>query len=71
MSYNNDHPTHPVRNFFYVLYSIVNALAFVGFFYALYSESLPARGILLGVFGAILASAVAFGIFSPFSRARR
>ena len=30
-----NHPTHPVRNFFYVLWSFLNILAFAGLFFSL------------------------------------
>ena len=68
---NNNHPAHPVRNFFYTLYSILNALAFVVFFYALYSATLPMRVIVLCVSGALVACALAFGAIRPLLRAKR
>ena len=70
MSHNN-HPAHPVRNFFYTLYSLLNALAFVAFFYALYNAELPSRGIVLGASGALLACALFFGILRPAFRKGR
>ena len=71
MSNNNNHPAHPVRNFFYTLYSILNALAFVVFFYALYSVSLPMRAVVLCVSGALVVCALVFGMLRPLLRARR
>ena len=30
----SDHPSHPIRNFFYFIYTIINVLAFcLGFFF--------------------------------------
>ena len=68
----NDHPTHPVRNFFYLLWTLVNTLAFVGFFVAISLPVLPYRAVWLFVTAVLLVLAVVFGIFRPlFGVARR
>ena len=65
------HPTHPVRNFFYVLWSLLNLFAFLAFFFALSREALPLRmPILIGA-GAVLALAIFFGFFRPLFTAKR
>ena len=71
MSRETEHRAHPVRNFFYVLYSFLNILAFVVFFYLLYNVELPMRTLLLVLTGAILALALFAGVVRPLWRARR
>ncbi|MBE6568243.1 MAG: hypothetical protein E7657_06265 [Ruminococcaceae bacterium] len=71
MARETEHRAHPVRNFFYVLYSFLNIIAFVGFFYALYSVTLPMRTLILILTGIILALALAMGVIRPLFRARR
>lgn len=71
MSHGNEHRTHPVRNFFYVLYSFLNILAFVGFFYALYDTAVAMRPLLLILTGALLVLALFLGVLRPFLRTRR
>ncbi len=65
MQKESTHPEHPIRNFFYLLWSLVNALSYVGFFYALATPTLPYRGILLPMLGAALCIALIFGVFCP------
>lgn len=71
MAFETEHRTHPVRNFFYVLYSILNAIAFVGFFYALYTASMPMRTLALALTGALLALALVVGVLRPVLRVQR
>ena len=71
MSHKNNHRAHPVRNFFYILYSLLNILAFVGFFYALYSIGLSVRIPVLVLTGVLLALALAMGVVRPLLRAKR
>ncbi len=71
MTHENEHRAHPVRNFFYTLYSLLNILAFVGFFYALADEALSFRLAVLVLTGALLALALFVGVFRPVLRARR
>lgn len=71
MSHENEHRAHPVRNFFYVIYSIINLAAFVGFFYALASVSLPLRSVVLIVTGAVLALGVSVGVVRPLCRRKK
>ena len=61
----NTHPTHPVRNFFYTLWSLVNLCAFLVLFYALGMAGSPLRiPLLLGAGGVLLIARV-FGFFRP------
>ena len=71
MSQEREHRAHPVRNFFYVIYSLFNLLAFLGFFYALYAVSLPLRTVYLIVTGAVLVLALFVGVFRPLFRKGR
>ena len=71
MARENEHRAHPVRNFFYVLYSFLNIVAFVGFFYALYSVTLPMRTLVLILTGVVLVLALAMRVLRPLFRARR
>ena len=67
----NTHPKHPVRNFFYVLYSLFNAFCFLTFFYALYAPTLPSRLITMIATGGVCLLALAFGVFRPWLGAKR
>lgn len=71
MQQENNHPTHPVRNFFYVLWSFLNILAFVGLFVALATKDLPYRPVCIIVAAALLILALLFGFFRPLLRAKR
>ena len=66
-----NHREHPVRNFFYVLYSVTNIFAFAVFFFALYRDSLTARIPIMIVAGALLALALCVGVIRPFARGKR
>ena len=71
MARQNGHRAHPVRNFFYTLYSLLNAAAFVGFFYALYAPNFPMRTMHLVVTGAVVLVGLLVGILGPLFRRRR
>ena len=71
MSREAEHRAHPVRNFFYVLYSVLNIAAFAVFFYVLYTPTLPMRTLLLILTAALTALALFVGALRPFFRARR
>lgn len=71
MQQENNHPTHPIRNFFYVLWSFLNMLAFVGFFVALATEDLPLRPVLIIGTAVVMIFALLFGFFRPLLRAKR
>ena len=71
MAHDNGHGAHPVRNFFYTLYSLLNLLAFVGFFFAFYAIGFPMRRMSLVVTGAILLFALIFGVLRPLARRKR
>ena len=66
-----NHREHPVRNFFYVLYSVTNIFAFAAFFFALYRDSLTARIPIMVVAGAFLALALCVGVIRPLARGKR
>lgn len=66
-----NHPTHPVRNFFYVLWSFVNIFAFAGLFFALATASLPYRPVIVLLCGALLVFALLFGFFRPLLTVKR
>lgn len=68
---DGSHPKHPVRNFFYVIWSLFNILCFVGFFYALYSPALSVRWLVLIATGGVCVLAFVFGIFRPLTATRR
>ena len=71
MANEKQHPAHPVRNFFYTLYSLVNIFAFAAFFYALYAPTLPSRiAVLIGT-GVLVMLGIAFGVIRPMCRAKR
>lgn len=70
MSNQSEHRAHPVRNFFYVLYSLFNLAAFLCFFYALYAITLPMRVIFLIVTGAVLVFAFCFCVVRPILSSR-
>ncbi len=59
------HPAHPVRNFFYTLWSLLNLASFLVLFYALSMEASPLRIPLLLGAGGVLLIALAFGFFRP------
>lgn len=65
---NNAHPSHPVRNFFYVLWSLVNAFCFIGLFYALYDPHIPLRPVFVLATATVLVFALIFGFFRPLFR---
>lgn len=68
MTNETQHLSHPVRNFFYILLSLLHLAAFLGFFYALVTPTLPYRDLLLSICIAILAFALLFFFFVPFLR---
>ena len=70
MSRETEHRAHPVRNFFYVLYSVLNIVAFALFFYALYSVEMPMRMLSLILTAAFLVLALFVGVLRPLIRAR-
>ena len=66
------HKARPLRNFFYTVYSLLNALAFTSFFYHLYLVQRTPRdtGVMI-VCGAIAALGFLVGILKPlFARKR-
>lgn len=66
------HRARPVRNFFYTVYSLINAVAFTLFFYHLYlvERSLLDTGVMI-VCGAVVALGAFVGILKPlFSKKR-
>ena len=62
------HPAHPVRNFFYVLWSLVNILCFAGLFFALATVTLPLRPVFVLATATVLVFALIFGFFRPLFR---
>ena len=66
-----NHPTHPVRNFFYVLWSFLNILAFAGLFFALATPTLPFRAVIILASATLLVFALLFGFFRPLLTAGR
>ena len=71
MAKEQQHASHPVRNFFYTLYSLLNVFAFAAFFYALYAKALPMRTPVLIVTGALVVIGIALGWIRPMLRAKR
>lgn len=70
MNETKNHPAHPVRNFLYAIWSLVNALAFAGFFFALATRTLPYRPtVILGCATLMVIGAV-FGFFRPLLKRR-
>ena len=65
---NKSHPSHPVRNFFYVLWSLVNVFCFIGLFYALYAPDIPLRPVFVLATATVLVFALIFGFFRPLFR---
>lgn len=65
MSQENNHPSHPIRNFFYVLWSLINIFAFVGLFVAISLPVLPYRLIYIFAAATLLVLALVFGVFRP------
>ena len=70
MTNENGHAAHPVRNFFYILLSLLNLAAFLGFFYALATPALVHRQVICIVCGAWVVIALAFCLLRPLFRAR-
>ena len=72
MKQENNHPNHPVRNFFYMLWSLLNAVAFVALF-VLITLPFPIPYRFLYVFAAatVLLLALVFGFFRPLFRVKR
>ena len=68
MMHENGHRAHPVRNFFYTLYSLLNIFAFATFFCALAQKDLPLRPMLLVVAGTFILLALFFGVLRPLFR---
>ena len=64
----NTHPTHPVRNFFYTLWSLVNLASFLLLFYALDAADSSLRIPMIVGAGAFLLVALVFGFFRPLVR---
>ena len=62
-----EHRKHPIRNFFYFLYTLLNAAAFVTLFYAL---NKAAYTLAVGA-GAIVAIAVLVGVVDALLPKRR
>ena len=71
MARDNGHRAHPVRNFFYTLYSLLNAFAFVFFFYVLYAVNFPMPMLHLIAAGAIVLVGLIVGVLRPLFRRRR
>ena len=71
MSQKNSHPSHPIRNFFYLLWSLLNTLAFVGLFVFLTLPVLPYRPIFLFVTLVVLLLALVFGVIRPALKVKR
>lgn len=71
MQHENNHPAHPIRNFFYVIYSLINLSAFIGFFYAICNTALPLRSLCIAVTAGVLALALIAGVFLPLRRAKK
>ena len=59
------HPAHPVRNFFYVLWSLLNALAFALGFFVLAAEPFPYSTAVLALCAVTVLLALGFGIIRP------
>ncbi len=70
MSQNEKHPSHPVRNFFYLLWSLVNTLAFVGLFVVI-TLPVPYKPVVNFVLLVVLLLAVVFGIIRPLFKLKR
>ena len=66
------HRTKPLRNFFYTVYSLLNALAFTSFFYHLYLAERTARdtGVMI-VCGAVAVLGLFVGILKPLLSKKR
>ncbi len=64
-----EHRQRPVRNFFYTLYSLLNAAAFSAFFYLLFTEERQGEqtALMIGA-GILVAFGVIFGIIRPLLR---
>lgn len=69
--HENEHRAHPVRNFFYTVFSLLNIFSFVAFFYALADKALPFRFALLIGAGALTVLALLFGVLRPLLRTKR
>ena len=67
----NTHPAHPIRNFFYILYSLLNAVAFVAVFFAIQNRGTPLFYAIL--IGAALLCAIALfvGVIKPLARRKK
>lgn len=70
MTNENGHAAHPVRNFFYILLSLLNLAAFLGFFYALATPALLHRYVFCVLCGAWTALALVGCLIRPLFRAR-
>ena len=68
MTNENQHRSHPVRNFFFTVYSLSNIIAFLGFFYAFYAPELPNRIPILIAAGAWAALGLVLGVLRPIFR---
>ena len=64
------HPAHPIRNFFYVLWSLLNAAAFTLGFFFLATEPFSYRIPLIVLCGGIVFVALVVGIVRPLIRGR-
>ena len=61
------HEEHPVRNFFYFIYTLINAAAFLGVFYG---ESVGMRTLSIPSI-AVLALAVLVGVVDAMRRRKK
>lgn len=66
----NAHPAHPVRNFFYVLWSLLNALAFALGFFLFAVEPFPYSTVVLFLCAVTVLAAIVFGIIRPLFRGK-
>ena len=71
MTNENRHPAHPVRNLFYILLSLLNIAAFLGFFFALATPTLAYRLLILAVCGVWVAFAFFACLLRPLLQSKR
>ena len=64
------HPAHPIRNFFYVLWSLLNAAAFVLGFFLLVCEPCPYGTLLMLLCAVTVLVALVFGVIRPLVRGK-
>lgn len=66
----SSHPAHPIRNFFYVLWSLWNAAAFVLGFFLFACAPFPYRTVLLLLCAVTVLVAFVFGVIRPLMRGK-